>query len=235
MKRKRIGPSPKPLMLPRTLEPEVMDTPAEALAYDQMDHAEVNRAFVNDFLEDSPPQGEVLDLGAGTGQIPIELCSRGDVYRVLAVDLSASMLDVAKVKIALAEYAQLIKLDLVDAKRLPYADGRFAAVMSNSIVHHVPHPEQVLAEAWRVLAAGGLAFFRDLLRPADDAAVAHLVETYAAGANAHQRQLFADSLRAALTLEEVKVLLDGLGLDAHSARQTSDRHWTWSQRKKPGS
>ena len=37
-------------MLPRTLEPEVMDSPEEARDYDAMDHAEVNRKFVDDLL-----------------------------------------------------------------------------------------------------------------------------------------------------------------------------------------
>ena len=34
-------------MLPRVLEPEVMDSPEEALDYDEMDHGEVNRQFVD--------------------------------------------------------------------------------------------------------------------------------------------------------------------------------------------
>ena len=38
-------------MLPRTLEPEVMDTPDDARDYDAMDHAEVNRLFVDHLLE----------------------------------------------------------------------------------------------------------------------------------------------------------------------------------------
>ena len=37
-------------MLERVLEPEVMDTPAEARDYDAMDHAEVNRLFVDDLV-----------------------------------------------------------------------------------------------------------------------------------------------------------------------------------------
>ena len=63
-------------MLPRVLETEAMDTPAEAADYDAMDHREVNRAFVIDFLAAGPPPGEILDLGTGTAQIPIELCRR---------------------------------------------------------------------------------------------------------------------------------------------------------------
>ena len=74
-------------------------------------------------------------------------------------------------------------------------------------------------------------FVRDLLRPADDAAVNHLVATYAAGAAPHQRQLFDDSLRAALSLEEIRALVERLGQSPAAVQATSDRHWTWSARK----
>jgi ubiquinone/menaquinone biosynthesis C-methylase UbiE len=218
-------------MLTRVLEPEVMDTPEEALAYDAMDHSEVNRLFVDHFLAAGPPAGEVLDVGTGTAQIPVELARRTDQYRVTAIDLSTSMLDVAKAKVEVAGLTHLIRLDRIDAKRLPYPDGRFAAVISNSIIHHIPEPEHVLAEAWRVLAPGGLAFVRDLVRPADNAEVRRLVETYAAGCTPHQRQLFEDSLRAALSLSEIRDLISDLGLDPRNVSQTSDRHWTWRQHK----
>jgi hypothetical protein len=61
-----------------------------------------------------------------------------------------------------------------------------------------------------------------------------LVETYTAGANERQRQLFADSLHAALTLAELRDLIATLGMDPSQARQTSDRHWTWSALKPAG-
>ncbi len=218
-------------MLTRVLEPEVMDTPGEARAYNAMDHAEVNRRFVDDFLAAGPAMGEILDLGTGTALIPIELCRRDAEARVLAIDLSAAMLDLAAGNIDMASLRDQIMLDRVDGKGLPYASGRFAAVMSNSIVHHIPEPRGVLEEAWRVLAAGGLMFLRDLLRPSDDATVQRLVETYAAGANAHQRQLFDDSLRAALSLDEIRELVTALGIPPTSVQATSDRHWTWSVRK----
>ncbi|MGE0609342.1 MAG: class I SAM-dependent methyltransferase [Pirellulales bacterium] len=239
-------------MLARVLEPEVMDTPEEALAYDAMDHSEVNRLFVDDFLRAAagrPGQAidvaaalaslqlaptnhtaVLLDLGTGTAQIPVELCRRDAGFRVLAVDLSPSMLNLARSKIEVASLTSSIRLDLVDAKGLTYADGRFAAVMSNSIVHHIPEPAQSLAEALRVLAPGGLIFFRDLLRPADGSTVELLVETYAADCTEHQRQLFDDSLRAALTLDEIRGIVQASGQDPQQVHQTSDRHWTWSAR-----
>jgi hypothetical protein len=53
-----------------------------------------------------------------------------------------------------------------------------------------------------------------------------LVDTYAAGATAHQRQLLGDSLRAALTLDDVREAIRGLPLAQVSLTATSDRHWT---------
>jgi hypothetical protein len=89
-----------------------------------------------------------------------------------------------------------------------------------------------LAEACRVAASGGLVFIRDLLRPADDETVQRLVAMYAAGGNEHQRQLFGDSLRAALSLEEIRALVRELGYDESTVQVTSDRHWTWIARKR---
>jgi ubiquinone/menaquinone biosynthesis C-methylase UbiE len=251
-------------MLQRVLEPEVMDTAAEAIDYDAMDHSAVNRLFVTDFLfaaveaglpvgepsqdEDisgagspsprpSPVKGEggkvaaaveILDLGTGTAQIPIELCRRAPSPRVTAVDLAAEMLEVAKMNVKSGGLADRIRLERIDAKRLPYRDGQFDAVISNSIVHHIPQPAGALAEAVRVVRTGGLLFIRDLLRPPDEATLRRLVETYAAACNAHQRKMFDDSLRAALDLDEIRALVADLGFGRESVKATSDRHWTFS-------
>jgi len=218
-------------MLKRVLEPEVMDSPQEALDYDAMDHSEVNRGFVADLLAAGYAEGEVLDLGTGTAQIPIELCQQHDRAHVVAVDLSVSMLDLARGNVEVESLTDRILLDRVDGKSLPYEDGRFACVMSTSIVHHIPLPAAVLGEAVRVTAPGGLIFFRDLLRPPSKAQLDELVQSYAGEANAHQQQMFAESLHAALTVEEMQSLVTPLGCPAESVAATSDRHWTWCFRK----
>ena len=208
-----------------------MDTLAEAVDYDSMDHREVNRVFVADLLAAGPGEGSILDLGTGTAQIPIELCRRHPQAKVLAIDMAEHMLRLARKNVEQAGLADRIRVERVDAKRLPYADGSFATVASNSIVHHIPDPTEVLAEAWRVLAPGGLIFIRDLFRPDDEATVQHLVATYAAGANQHQKQMLADSFHAALTVEEVRRIVARFGVVPGTVRATSDRHWTWAARK----
>ncbi len=216
-------------MLPRVLEPEVMDTPDEAHDYDAMDHSAVNRAFVADLLAFLPrPAGTVLDLGTGTAQIPIELCRTADGFEVLAVDAAEHMLRLAAGNIERAGLGNRIRVERANARQLPHPDGSFPVVMSNSIVHHVPDPFEVISEMVRVCADGGALFVRDLIRPDDEPTLAGLVNTYAAGANDHQRAMFADSLRAALTLAEVQSLVVQLGFPPASARQTTDRHWTWA-------
>lgn len=214
-------------MLPRVLEPEVMDTAEEAIDYNSMDHSEVNRRFVADLLAVQPDLRDIVDIGTGTALIPIELCRQSVSAMVTALDAAEAMLKVARQNVERAGLSSRIRCSAVDAKRLPYADGQFSAVISNSIVHHIPDPDLVLTEAVRVCASGGTLFFRDLMRPADLTVLRHLVDMYAADANAHQRQMFADSLHAALTLEEIRSLVSQLGFARETAVATSDRHWTW--------
>jgi ubiquinone/menaquinone biosynthesis C-methylase UbiE len=218
-------------MLPRVLEPEVMDTAEEAADYDAMDHRAVNGAFCIDFLEAAGRLKiqRILDVGTGTALIPIELCSRAPGVRVVAIDLAAHMLDVARVNVERANLQDRISLELRDAKSAGWPDGEFDAVISNSIVHHIPDPADALGEMWRLVGKGGALFVRDLFRPKDDAAVQALVEKYAPAGDARddrQRALFEASLRAALTSSEVEAIAQRAGIRSASVSISSDRHWT---------
>jgi SAM-dependent methyltransferase len=50
-------------------------------------------------------------------------------------------------------------VDQADGHRLPYADGAFATVFSNSVLEHIPDPQPVVREAGRVLRRGGRFIF----------------------------------------------------------------------------
>lgn len=215
----------------RILEPEVMDTAEEARDYNAMDHSEVNRLFVDDFLSTGSKAIDILDLGTGTALIPVELCKRDEDCRVMAVDAAIHMLELARFNIDVAGFLERIQLQQVDAKALGFREGMFDAVVSNSIIHHIPEPIACLREAVRVTKPGGTLFFRDLLRPDSEAQLSQLVHMYAGEENDHSQKMFAESLHAALSLEEIRNLVQSLGFDPQSVTQNSDRHWTWAATK----
>ena len=199
-------------MLPRVLEPEVMDSAEEARDYDSMDHSAVNRAFAAEFLALWDTETPLLDLGTGTAQIPIELCRqcssepppwgplRWDSMHLVAIDAADHMLALARVNVEKAGLTDRIEVAKADAKKLPYPTAHFGAVISNSIIHHIPEPFACFAEMHRVCSPG---------------------------ANDHQRAMFAASLHAALTLDEVREMVGRLGYAWDRVQQTTDRHWTF--------
>lgn len=225
-------PSGGPPLLPRTLEPESMDSPAEAMAYDEMDHQAVNEQFVADLLSfQALTEGELLDLGTGTARIPIALCRRIEEVRIVAADLSLAMLDVARINLEIAGLIDRILLVHGDVKQFAWDDDRFTAVISNSLLHHLADPRPALEQAVRLTAGDGILFFRDLLRPASETQLEQLVSVYAGNESDHARQLFRQSLHAALSLDEIRHLVEQLGFEADTVHASSDRHWTWAARK----
>jgi 2-polyprenyl-3-methyl-5-hydroxy-6-metoxy-1,4-benzoquinol methylase len=224
------------MTLARTLETEVMDTEEEARDYDAMDHTEVNGRFCEDLLALRTRLGRVLDVGTGTARIPIELCRRGPGVTVEAIDLATHMLAIAERNVRAAGLGESIHVSQRDAKTTGWEPGTFDTVISNSIVHHIPEPKDILAELWRLARSGGVVFVRDLERPDTEARVAELVAQHAPippglppeqrAMFERQRVLFEASLRAALTAEEIRTMVADLGIPASAVRSTSDRHWT---------
>jgi len=218
----------------RVLEPEVMDTWEEAIAYDAMDFTEVNADFAARAIALGPTTGLILDGGTGSARIPILLCQHRPQWQVIAIDLSENMLKVGQQNITQAKLEAQIHLALVDAKTLPYADARFDMVVSNSLIHHLPEPLPFLQELKRVLKPGGGIFLRDLLRPANAGRVDDIVNRIGPESDRQQRQLFHASLCAALSLEELADRLQTAGLEDVLLYQSSDRHWTVERPWKAG-
>lgn len=52
-----------------------------------------------------------------------------------------------------------VHLVRADARAMPFRDGEFDALYCYHVLEHVPGPGRAVAEARRVLASGGLAFF----------------------------------------------------------------------------
>lgn len=89
----------------------------------------------------------VLDVACGSGVAAAEAAARGAI--ATGVDFSPAMLAVARAAHPAIAFLQ------GDAEALPCPDAAFDAVVANFGVHHVPRPPVALAEAFRVLGAGG--------------------------------------------------------------------------------
>jgi ubiquinone/menaquinone biosynthesis C-methylase UbiE len=209
----------------RILEPEYMDTRDEAEGYAAMDNTAANRSIVDYFLSHGGG-GRTLDIGTGPGDIPIMLAQREPRMHLAAVDAAAQMLSIARARIAQHGLSRRIALQRCDAKELPFADGAFDAVLSNTILHHIPDPVAFLAEAARVCKRDGVLVIRDLYRPPTEAAAWQIVDEHAAGAPREHRQLLFDSLHAALELHEARAAARAAGLADARVEMTSDRHYT---------
>jgi ubiquinone/menaquinone biosynthesis C-methylase UbiE len=231
------------MTLERTLEPEVMDSVEEANDYDGMDHSTVNQVFVKEMLvflrerasSHSPSSGILMaDLGTGTIRIPLELTDQWPgCWRIAACDLSFEMLKLGRQHVHRCGRESLICPVHCDAKRLPFANRSVFVLMSNSIMHHIPHPLTLFKETRRCLAERGHVFFRDLLRPDSEDEVESLVATYAGKENAHAQKMFRESLHAALTVPEVDHMLQLAGFTGLRAVRSSDRHWTVAGSSRP--
>ena len=212
----------------RILEPEVMDTEADAVEYDAMDFREANERFAIDAIAllRGTTEAQVLDIGTGTAQIPVMMLKREKTMKIVACDLAQEMLRVAARNLATADVSDRCQLAKLDGKALRSADQRFDLVMCNSTIHHIPDPQRVFREIQRVVKPGGAIVIRDLFRPEtmDDAWVT--VNRVAAGEHPRQKQLFFDSLCAALSLDEVKDHVQRAGIDRMKVELCSDRHWT---------
>ena len=213
-------------MIERILEPEVMDDEIEAEEYDAMNFTDVNRDFALLASKLGDNQGKVLDIGTGTARIPLILSQLRPQWQIIGVDLASSMLQLGNKNIQEAGKSEQISLQLIDGKKMPYEDNSFDLVMSNSLVHHIPNPLDLFLEIDRVVKAVGSILIRDLLRPNSIVEIEKIVCAANLDYNPRQKKLFYDSLHAALTLTEIKDLVEQVGWTSAQVYQSSSRHWT---------
>jgi ubiquinone/menaquinone biosynthesis C-methylase UbiE len=105
----------------------------------------------------------VGDLGCGTG--PISEALAPFVGRVIAVDASDAMIEVARGRLAEAINVELRSGQLED---LPIAEEQLDIALLILVLHHVVDPARVLAEARRVLKPGGRLLVVDMMPHAHD-------------------------------------------------------------------
>lgn len=205
-----------------------MDTTEDAEEYDAMDFAASDTQFAEaaEALLGEARGGRALDIGTGTAKIPVLLLARRPDLQVLAVDMADQMLRVAARNLAAAGLDKACSLARMDAKALDVPPASFDLVMSNSLAHHVPEPLGFFREIARVARPEGAILVRDLIRPESEEEAWATVNRVAPNDSKRQKQLFFDSLCAALTLDEVSAMVAEAGIEGARVTQSSDRHWS---------
>lgn len=213
-------------MLERIPEPELMDDAAQARAYAEADFEEPHERFVALFRErfpDAPVTGVVLDLGCGPADIVIRFARAFPDCRIDGVDAGPNMLALGREAVAAAGMEGRVRLIEGYLPGAVPPAGRYDAVISNSLLHHLAEPLAL----WRAVrdhaAPGAPVYVMDLMRPESAEQAAALVATYAEGEPEVLRRDFHNSLCAAYTPEEVAAQLAEVGL-ALTVEAVSDRH-----------
>ena len=209
----------------RIIEPEIMADPEQALVYSKADFDEENQGFVDRFREFYPEltQGSILDLGCGPGDIAIRLARALPDLLITGIDASGPMIDLAQKAVGAEELSHRIQFrcERFQTSVVDRAD----AVISNSLLHHVPNPLQFWYSVKTLGKPGACVLIMDLLRPASVEEAQEVVDRYASEEPAILRRDFLNSLLAAFTEDEVASQLAELNLSRLLIDVPDDRHW----------
>jgi len=213
----------------RTLEPELMDDPEQALVYARADFEEENQGFIDRFREYFPEftEGHVLDLGCGPGDIPVRFARALPSCRITGVDASEPMIGLAGVAVKQAGLADRITFRCERFQGVSLVQPADAAV-SNSLLHHVPNPLQFWYRLRQLVKPGSPVLVMDLLRPDSPEEAQAIVDRYAAKEPEILRRDFYRSLLASFTEDEVAAQLAEMNLSRMIVDVPDDRHWVVS-------
>lgn len=177
------------------------------------DLTELPEAAVSSSLGCGNPQaiaalkaGEVvLDLGSGGG-LDVLLAARqvGPTGFVYGVDMTDKMLELARTNAAKIG-ATNVEFRKGELENLPLADNSVDVIISNCVVNLSPEKENALAEAFRVLKAGGRLAISDIVVDGDLSGFPVSEAQIRAGLS------WAGCIAGALTIDQFTHLLDAAG------------------------
>jgi ubiquinone/menaquinone biosynthesis methyltransferase len=115
-------------------------------------------------LAEIEPHHEILDLACGTGDITFMAADIVTIGRVIGVDITSGMLEIANRKKEQAA-RKTVSFQLADIMSLDFPDGRFDRITVGYGLRNVPDLQQLLREVFRLLKPGGRFLSLDFGKP----------------------------------------------------------------------
>ena len=122
--------------------------------------------------------GRVLDLGTGPGYLPFAMAKIAPGLKIVGIDLSSGMIDMAKKKAQELGISNRVTFEGANAASLPFEDGSFDFVVSTLSMHHWHDPRECFKEIYRVLKNNGEANIFDLRRDTTEEVNAEIRKKY---------------------------------------------------------
>ncbi|MEN6343422.1 MAG: arsenite methyltransferase [Methanospirillum sp.] len=155
-------------------------------------------------------EGEtVLDLGSGGGFDAFLAAQRvGASGRVIGVDMTADMIDLARANAERGGYSN-VEFRRGEIENLPVDDASIDLIISNCVINLAPDKGRVFAEAFRVLKPGGRFMVSDtvLQRPLSEETRTSVSAYVGCASGALRREEYLALLRAA-GFSEVGIVKD---------------------------
>lgn len=107
----------------------------------------------------------MLDVATGTGDFAFEAIKILKPERIIGVDISSGMLEVAKRKINERNLNEVFSVKLGDSEKLPFEDNHFDAITVAYGVRNYENLEKGLADMRRVLKPGGKMVILEFSKP----------------------------------------------------------------------
>lgn len=118
---------------------------------------------INELKNDKPKL--ILDVATGTGDFAFEALAILKPEKIIGVDISQGMLDIAKQKIAKRNLGDRFEIKLGDSEKLPFEANEFDAVTVAYGVRNFENLEMGLTDIHRVLKQGGKAVILEFSKP----------------------------------------------------------------------
>lgn len=152
----------------RIKEKESMDSIVEVEALDRLEKSFIAKWITDNFVDTAlnigSEKGRVLDIGTGSGLIPIKIFKKNPNLEIYGIDISPEMIKKANENLSNYNLENEIVFLVGDCTDLPFKDNYFDLITCNHLMHHLDSPIPLFNEIASVAKDGAGIMIGDVRR-----------------------------------------------------------------------